>query len=296
MTDKTIANIVRQDGQVRRRRRARRSWRRCPATAHHAGGGRRGGARTGGDEAATLNGQAVVLDGGERWHELRHHQSPRPSPAGGSNGLLAPAGGGCCSWRDRRRGRLGQVPRSGFAAQFRQALANVLEVVARRRRPPEDVGRMTVYVTDSRLSRQRGPSWPASGRELMGRHYPAMALVEVKALVDPHALVEIEATAVIIIRTGGWYDHRPESFLYALDPDTGVATITLNRPERLNALTFEVYASCATRSARSTPSPASRRGGDHRRGPRLLLGRRRRGHHRRRCSAATRPASRSSPG
>ncbi len=86
---------------------------------------------------------------------------------------------------------------ASMVAQFGEALRRVLRVVGEAGGRPGDVGRMTVFVTDMdlyRLSRKAlGPAW----RGQMGTHYPAMALVEVKSLVDPQALVEIEATAVI---------------------------------------------------------------------------------------------------
>lgn len=90
------------------------------------------------------------------------------------------------------------APSEGLlVAQFGEALRRVLRVVEDARGGPGDIGRMTVFVTDMDLYRRSrkalGPVWKAR----MGRHYPAMALVEVKSLVDPLALVEIEATAVI---------------------------------------------------------------------------------------------------
>ena len=102
-------------------------------------------------------------------------------------------------------GQIGVVDDAGPAepqdarlvAQFGEALRRVLRVVEDAKGGPGDIGRMTVYVTDMDLYRRSrkalGPAWKAR----MGAHYPAMALVEVKSLVDPQALVEIEATAVI---------------------------------------------------------------------------------------------------
>lgn len=81
--------------------------------------------------------------------------------------------------------------------QFDQALANVLTVVREAGGSPESVGRLTIYVVDKieYLSAQReiGERY----RARMGRHYPAMTLVEVKSLLEEGAKVEIEATAVI---------------------------------------------------------------------------------------------------
>jgi enamine deaminase RidA (YjgF/YER057c/UK114 family) len=84
-----------------------------------------------------------------------------------------------------------------LVAQWEQALARVLAVVRASRGEPQDIGRMTIYVTDKAAYLAGRPALGEVHRRLMGTHYPAMALVEVKALVDPGALVEIEATAVI---------------------------------------------------------------------------------------------------
>lgn len=84
-----------------------------------------------------------------------------------------------------------------FVAQFAQALDNVLAVVRSAGGAPESVARLTVYVADKAeyiaAARALGAAW----RERMGRHYPAMALVEVKSLLEPGARVEIEATAIL---------------------------------------------------------------------------------------------------
>ena len=84
-----------------------------------------------------------------------------------------------------------------FVEQFDRALRNVLEVVLEAGGAPGGVARLVVYVTDKReyLARtaERGERW----RALMGRHYPAMALVEVKGRLEDGAKVEIEATAVL---------------------------------------------------------------------------------------------------
>ena len=84
-----------------------------------------------------------------------------------------------------------------FAAQFRQAIQNVRAVLDAAGATPEQVGRVTVYVTDKdayiAASRAVGAAW----RESMGRHFPAMTLVQVAALLEEGAMVEIEATAVL---------------------------------------------------------------------------------------------------
>ena len=119
-------------------------------------------------------------------------------PRGYANGVLAEGGGrvlfvaGQIGWDGRQR-----LVSDDFAEQFARALANVLAVVAEAGGGPETVARLTVYVTDKReyLARTReiGERW----RALMGAHYPAMSLVEVSALLEDGARVEIEATAVI---------------------------------------------------------------------------------------------------
>lgn len=119
-------------------------------------------------------------------------------PRGYSNGVLAPAGGrllfvaGQIAWDERQR-----IVSDDFVEQFGRALANVLAVVAEAGGSPEHVARLTIYVTDKReyqsRTREIGERW----RALMGRHYPAMALVEVKGLLEDGARVEIEAAAVL---------------------------------------------------------------------------------------------------
>jgi enamine deaminase RidA (YjgF/YER057c/UK114 family) len=84
-----------------------------------------------------------------------------------------------------------------FAAQFDRALANVVEVLRAAGGTPAHLTRMTLYVTNKReyvaALAQVGAAW----RLRMGRHYPAMTLVEVKGLLERAAKVEIEATAVL---------------------------------------------------------------------------------------------------
>ena len=91
----------------------------------------------------------------------------------------------------------GTMVPGGFVAQFAQALDNVLAVVREAGGTPETVARMVVYVTDKReyLAHRReiGAMWS----ERLGRHFPAMALVEVKGLLEDAAQVEIEAVALL---------------------------------------------------------------------------------------------------
>jgi enamine deaminase RidA (YjgF/YER057c/UK114 family) len=107
--------------------------------------------------------------------------------------LLAIAG--MIAWDARE-----QLVSDEFAAQFRQALANVVAVVAAAGGRPEHVISLTVYVTDKREYIAELAAVGAAYRELMGRHYPAMALVEVAALLEPRAKVEIQGLAVLPVR------------------------------------------------------------------------------------------------
>ena len=99
-------------------------------------------------------------------------------------------------------GQVGWTPDGTFVAkdlvgQFAQALTNVIDVVHAARGRVVDIAEMTVYVTDVvayRAARKAlGPIW----KERMGAHFPAMALVAVSALVEPEALVEIQAVAYL---------------------------------------------------------------------------------------------------
>ncbi len=120
------------------------------------------------------------------------------TPSGWNHGVLAPAGGrllfvaGMSGWGP---GSTGEPP--PFAEQFARALDGVLAVVREAGGGPGDVARMTVYVTDLAEYRGQLRALGAAWRERFDRHYPAMALLEVKGLVDPGARVEIEATAVL---------------------------------------------------------------------------------------------------
>lgn len=84
-----------------------------------------------------------------------------------------------------------------FVLQFRTALANVLAVVRAAGGAAEHLVRLTIYVTDKRAYLADLPGVGAAYREVLGRHYPAMALVQVADLLEDGALVEIEATAAL---------------------------------------------------------------------------------------------------
>ncbi len=91
----------------------------------------------------------------------------------------------------------GRLISTDFVAQFGRALDNVLAVVREAGGEPACLGRLTIYVTDKGQYLSRLREVGAAYRERMGRHFPAMALVEVRSLLEDGALVEIEATAVL---------------------------------------------------------------------------------------------------
>ena len=84
-----------------------------------------------------------------------------------------------------------------FAGQFRQALKNILEVLKEAKGRPEHIVRLTWYVIDKKEYLGSLKEVGAAYRELMGQHYPTMAVVQVSGLVEDEARLEIEATAVI---------------------------------------------------------------------------------------------------
>lgn len=118
-----------------------------------------------------------------------------PAPKGYANGI-------------RARGELvfiaGQVGwdthgrfASGFVAQVRKALENIVDVLATAGAKPEHVVRLTWYVINMAEYRASLAALGTAYRDVMGRNYPTMTLVEVKSLAEPEAVVEIEATAVV---------------------------------------------------------------------------------------------------
>jgi len=114
-------------------------------------------------------------------------------PSGWNHGMLAPAGGRLLFVAGQTAPERG----GGLVEQWAGALERVLEVVRTAGGGPEHIGRMTVYVIDRQSYLASLKPLGEVHRRLMGRHYPAMALVEVQALLDPNAAVEIEATAVL---------------------------------------------------------------------------------------------------
>ncbi|MEI7804007.1 MAG: RidA family protein [Hyphomicrobiales bacterium] len=118
-----------------------------------------------------------------------------PKPKGYANGVLARGDmvfvGGMIGWDENER-----FPQ-GFVAQAKQAMSNIAKVLAEGGARPEHIVRMTWYVRDMEEYLAARAGLGAAYREIMGDHFPAMALVEVTRLVEPDARVEIEATAVI---------------------------------------------------------------------------------------------------
>ena len=86
---------------------------------------------------------------------------------------------------------------AGFVAQMKQALENIAAVLAQAGASPRHIVRLTWYVRDMDEYLADLPALGAAYREVMGRHFPAMAVVEVNRLVEPEARLEIEATAVL---------------------------------------------------------------------------------------------------
>jgi enamine deaminase RidA (YjgF/YER057c/UK114 family) len=128
--------------------------------------------------------------------ELRVVQPPGwPAPRGYSNGIAGTGRvvmvGGQIGWDEQ--GRFAQ----GFVAQVAQALRNVVAVVREAGGGPEHIARLTWYVVDIEEYRSALPALRAAYRDTLGRWYPAMTLVQVGALVEREARVEIEATAIL---------------------------------------------------------------------------------------------------
>lgn len=119
-----------------------------------------------------------------------------PRPKGYANGISASGRtiytAGVIGWDEKE-----MIVSHRLDLQFEQVLKNIVAILAEGGAGPEHVVRMTVYITDRaqylRLRDELAPIW----KSIMGSHYPAMALVEVKGLVNQSANVEIEATAVV---------------------------------------------------------------------------------------------------
>jgi enamine deaminase RidA (YjgF/YER057c/UK114 family) len=117
-------------------------------------------------------------------------------PRGFANGVAARGRlvfiAGQVGWTGR-----GEWREKSFAGQFRQALQNIVSVLKEADGRPEHIVRLTWYVLDKHEYLASLSEVGAAYRELIGRHYPAMAVVQVGGLVEDEARLEIEATAVI---------------------------------------------------------------------------------------------------
>jgi enamine deaminase RidA (YjgF/YER057c/UK114 family) len=120
------------------------------------------------------------------------------APKGYSNGVLAEAGGkllfvaGQIGWNNMQT-----IVSKNFVEQFDRALANVIAVVSEAGGSPQQIARLVIYVTDKTEYLDRRDEVGQAYRERLGKHFPAMVLVEVKSLLDDEAKVEIEAIAVL---------------------------------------------------------------------------------------------------
>jgi NAD(P)-dependent dehydrogenase (short-subunit alcohol dehydrogenase family) len=146
------------------------------------------------------NGEALVMNGRDPMTGRFSIVNPEElgAPRGWNNGMLVREGGRVLFIAGQTaRDDSGKVPATDLTTQFDTALGNVLTVLRQAGGDVTDIGRFTIYVTD--MAQYRANLKPLGDvyRRRMGGHYPAMALVEVKALVDPNAIVEIEATAVL---------------------------------------------------------------------------------------------------
>ena len=120
------------------------------------------------------------------------------SPRGFSNGVLTDAGGrllfvaGQIAWDETQT-----IVSENFVEQFDRALANVIAVTTEAGGRPDQIARMVIYVTNKLEYLEHQRSVGQRYQAHMGKHFPAMVLVEVKSLLDEKAKVEIEAVAVL---------------------------------------------------------------------------------------------------
>ena len=120
------------------------------------------------------------------------------APSGYANGLLTESGGrllfiaGQIAWNEKQ-----QIVSNDFVEQFDRALENVLAVVNEAGGNASNVARLIIYVTDKHEYRERTSEVGERYRKHMGKHFPAMVLVQVAGLLDDAAKVEIEGIAVL---------------------------------------------------------------------------------------------------
>ena len=117
-------------------------------------------------------------------------------PKGYANGVSATGRmvftGGLVGWDESET-----FPSDDFIDQVRQTLINTVAVLREGDAVPEHIVRMTWYITDKQEYRSRLPEMGGIYREIIGRHFPAMAMVQVAALIEDQAKVEIETTAIV---------------------------------------------------------------------------------------------------
>lgn len=120
-----------------------------------------------------------------------------PRPSGYANAMIASgrivALAGQIGWDPETR----QFVSDDFVAQVRQALLNITKVLQAAGTSPQEVVRLTWFITDKQAYVSRQQEVGAVYRDVMGKHFPAMSVVVVSALVEDRAKVEIEATAVL---------------------------------------------------------------------------------------------------
>ena len=119
-----------------------------------------------------------------------------PRPKGYANGVAAKGSmvflSGIVGWNAQ-----GVFATLDFVGQVRQVLLNIVEILEQAEAKPEHIARMTWYVLDKNEYMAAAKAMGAAYREIIGRHYPAMTVVEVSGLVEANARVEIEVTAVV---------------------------------------------------------------------------------------------------
>jgi enamine deaminase RidA (YjgF/YER057c/UK114 family) len=120
-----------------------------------------------------------------------------PRPSGYANAMVANgrviALAGQIGWDPQTR----QLVSDDFVAQVRQALKNIIQILQAAGAGPQEIVRLTWFITDKQAYVSRQQEVGAAYREVMGKHFPAMSVVVVSALVEDRAKVEIEATAVL---------------------------------------------------------------------------------------------------
>jgi len=127
--------------------------------------------------------------------QLLHPKGWAPT-SGFSNGVAAEGRqvfvAGQVGWNARQ-----EIVDDDFVAQVEQALRNIVDILGEAGARPEHLVRLTWYITDKREYIARSSEVGQAYRRVVGRHFPAMTLVQVAALLDDRAKVEIEATAVV---------------------------------------------------------------------------------------------------